>query len=93
MSGLDRMKAEQRRLVRGGRFRPEDVYASVPTTWMQGAARSLGPTAFRVFWLANANWAPSHRLGERGRAVLAYSQIRHPSPDSRRQDNAVPPGP
>lgn len=92
MSGLDRMKAEQRRLARGGRFRPEDLYASVPTTWMQAAARSLTPAAFRVFWLANANWAPSHRPGERGRAVLGYSAIQHPSPQSRRQDNSAPPG-
>ncbi|MBR0661940.1 hypothetical protein [Neoroseomonas oryzicola] len=92
MSGLDRMKAEQRRILHGGRFRPEDFYASVPTTWLQGAARSLSPAAFRVFWLANANWAPSHRPGERGRAVLGYNQIRSPSPASRRQDNAVPPG-
>ena len=92
MSGLDRMKAEQRRLAGGGRFRPEDVYASVPTTWMQGAARSLSPAAFRIYWLAHAGWAPSHRPGERGCAVLGYNQIRIPSPASRRQDNAAPPG-
>lgn len=92
MSGLDRMKAEQRRFARGGRFRPEDVYASVPTTWMHATARSLSPAAFRVFWLANANWAPAHRPGERGRAVLGYNPIRFPSPASRRQDNAPPPG-
>ncbi|MBR0673835.1 hypothetical protein [Neoroseomonas soli] len=92
MSGLDWMKAERRRLARGVRFRPEDVYASVPTTWMRGAVRSLSPAAFRVFWLANAGWAPSHRPGERGRTVLAYSMIRHPSSQSCQQDNAVPAG-
>lgn len=86
------MKAEQRRLARGGRFRPEDVYASAPTTWMKAAARSLSPAAFRAFWIANAVWSPSHRPGERGRAVLGYSAIQHPSPQSRRQDNAAPPG-
>lgn len=92
MSWHDRMKAEQRRLARGGRFQAADVYASMPTTWMQAASRSLNPAAFRVFWLANAAWVPSHRTGERGRAVLGYGAIRNPSPRSRCQDNAPPPG-
>ena len=92
MSWHDRMKAEQRRLGRGGRFQAADVYASVPTTWMQAASRTLDPAAFRVFWLANAAWVPSHRTGERGRAVLGYGAIRNPSPRSRCQDNAPPPG-
>ena len=92
MSWHDRMKAEQRRLGRGARFQAADVYASVPTTWMQAASRNLNPAAFRVFWLVNAAWMPSHRTGERGRAVLGYGAIRNPSPRSRCQDKVAPPG-
>jgi hypothetical protein len=78
MSGRDRIKAERRRLRKGGNFQPDEVFVSIPTTFLHAAARSLSAPAFRAFWLANANWRPAKREGERGRAVLSYGQIRYP---------------
>ncbi|WP_164867979.1 helix-turn-helix domain-containing protein [Rhodovarius crocodyli] len=78
MSGRDRQKAETRRLRKGGEYRADEVFASMPCTYLHAAACRLSSVAFRVFWLANANYRPPHSDKQRGRAVLAYSQIRYP---------------
>jgi DNA-binding transcriptional ArsR family regulator len=85
MSGRDRLKATQRRLAKGGRWNATEVFASIPSDWMLAAATNVPAVAFRCWWLANANWRPAVREGERGRAVLAYAAIQHPlGPDSSR---------
>jgi len=78
MSGRNRQKAERHRLRKGGQYRADEVFASMPCTYLHAAACRLSSPAFRAFWLSNANWRPGSTEKQRGRAVLSYSQIRHP---------------
>lgn len=91
MSGRDRAKAEHRRLRKGGRFHADEVFASIPSTYLQAAARMLTVEGFRVFWLAHANWRPAMRDDARGRAVLSYAQVRNPlGPEARHASGPQP---
>lgn len=93
MSGRDRQKAERKRLSKGGEYRADEVFASIPCTYLHAAAQRLSPVAFRVFWLANANWRPAHSDKQRGRALLGYAQIRHPLGKNSGRTRNEQPGP
>lgn len=93
MSGRDRQKAERHRLRKGGDYRADEVFASIPCTYLHAAAHRLSPVAFRVFWLANANWRPAHSDKQRGRALLGYAQIRHPLGKNSGRTRKEQPGP